>query len=323
MAKTVEVIDLGWMVLVSETGKRVTLSHRLEYVGLKAVIFLMRLMPLDMASAFMGWTWRKIAPRLSRQKRAMGHLRLAFPEKSDDELYQITLDMWDNLGRTTAEGILVDRMVERARFFKFPPHFEEFIESLKKRNKGAMAVTLHSGNWELGGMLASQSGFDCAAVYQKMKNPLVDELVVSQRLETFKAGMFAKGDKAGTRLGEVIRRGDIGVLLGDLRDGRGHKVDFFGMEAPTNIFPARMARQLEVPLIVVRIQRLKGVDFAIDIEEIPVNYTDDINADIRDATDKVQAQFEAWIRAKPAQWMWAHERWGRQVYKKAFSEQES
>jgi KDO2-lipid IV(A) lauroyltransferase len=41
--------------------------------------------------------------------------------------------------------------------------------------------------------------------------------------------------------------------------------------------------------------------------DVPV--TGDREADIVAATANVQAQFEAFLRLAPEQWMWAHRRW--------------
>jgi KDO2-lipid IV(A) lauroyltransferase len=40
-----------------------------------------------------------------------------------------------------------------------------------------------------------------------------------------------------------------------------------------------------------------------------VPWTDDPNADAKAALTEMQAQFEAWIRETPEQWMWSNRRW--------------
>jgi Kdo2-lipid IVA lauroyltransferase/acyltransferase len=56
--------------------------------------------------------------------------------------------------------------------------------------------------------------------------------------------------------------------------------------------------------------RHPGSRFSLKVVPIPVPMTDDSEADVRAATAAVQAQFEAFIREAPEQWMWAHNRWG-------------
>ncbi|WP_319531871.1 lauroyl acyltransferase [uncultured Cohaesibacter sp.] len=289
--------------------RKPTLSHRLEYAVLMSVVFLLRAMPLWMASGLMGWCWRVVAPRLSRQDRAMTHLRMCFPEKSDKELFQLTLGMWDNLGRTFAESLLAEQFLVAAHdLVEMPEDITKLVERMHE--VGGVIVSLHSGNWELGGVLSSVYGFDCAVIIQRLKNPLVHEFMVSQRGSTFRGGIYAKGDKAGPRIMSALRGGILAAVMGDLRDGRGVRMPFFGMEAPTNIFAALLARQQHVPLVAVRILRTNGIHFKLELTEIDVPYTDDVDEDIRVAMQRTTAQFEEWIRAHPEQWMWAHKRWG-------------
>ncbi|WP_157747780.1 lysophospholipid acyltransferase family protein [Cohaesibacter sp. ES.047] len=288
--------------------RKITLTHRLEYAVLITVVFLLRAMPLWMASGLMGWCWRMVAPRLSRQKRAMDHLRLCFPNKSEDELYRLTLGMWDNLGRTFAESLLAEKFMLAAHdLVEMPEDITDLVERMHE--VGGVIVSLHSGNWELGGVLSAAYGFNCAVIIQKLKNPLVHDFMVSQRGSTFRGGIFAKGDRAGMRIMNTLKGGILAAVMGDLRDGRGVTIPFFGMPAKTNQFAALLARQQNVPLVAVRILRTDGIHFKLELTEIDVPRTDDADGDILKGTMRMTAQFEDWIRAHPEQWMWAHKRW--------------
>ncbi len=52
-----------------------------------------------------------------------------------------------------------------------------------------------------------------------------------------------------------------------------------------------------------------NVRFRIRIEPVPIPQTNDREADALAATAALQAQFEAFIREAPEQWMWGHRRW--------------
>ncbi|WP_316862417.1 lauroyl acyltransferase [uncultured Cohaesibacter sp.] len=289
--------------------RKVTFSHRIEYAVLRAVISILRLLPLKVSSSMMGWAWKVVAPKLSRQKRAMAHLRASFPEKSEQELYAITLGMWENLGRTFAEGLLADEFLGHASsFFEQPEGYDDLVARINE--VGGIIVSLHSGNWELGGVVSMNYGFDASVVIQRLKNPLVHDYMIGKRAATFRGGVFSKGDRAGLRIMSSLKGGTVAAIMADLRDIRGVKVPFFGRPAPTNSFPARLARQSGAPLVAIRILRKGGVHFEILVEEIKVPHTDDAEADVYEGTAAIQAVFERWIRDVPEQWMWAHKRWG-------------
>ena len=289
--------------------RRVTVAHRLEYAVLRVITFILRAMPLAAASGMMGWLWRKIAPLTKRQKRALDHLRQSFPDKSEEELVQITDGMWENLGRTAAEGLISDKFVKQARaLMDVAGNPDEMVAEMHR--VGGVIVSLHSGNWELGGVISSEYGYDCSVVIQRLKNPLVHDYMVQQRGSTFRGGIFVKGDRAGQRLMSSIKPSTVAAIMGDLRDKRGVSVPFFDRPAPTNTFPARLARQQQVPLCALRILRTEGIHFRVDWNWVEVPVTDDIEADIVQGTINVQKVFEDWIREVPEQWMWAHKRWG-------------
>ena len=289
--------------------RKITFVHRLEFAFVIAVVFILRAMPLKTASAMMGRIWRIVAPRTRRQSRAMEQLRTCFPDKSEKELHQITLGMWDNLGRTAAEGLLTDKFLSVAgSMMEQPEGIEDLVAEMHR--VGGVIVSLHSGNWELGGVLAVEHGYDACVIIQRLKNPLVHEYMVDRRGSTFKGGIFSKGDRAGERVKAALKGGTVAAIMADLRDGRGVKVPFFGRPAPTNTFPAQIARQKNIPLVAVRILRKDGIRFIIEVKQINVPHSDDADADIYAATAETQAVFESWVRAEPEQWMWAHRRWG-------------
>ena len=83
----------------------------------------------------------------------------------------------------------------------------------------------------------------------------------------------------------------------------------FGKPMLANPFPAMTARRLGTPLIAGRAVRLQGSRFRVEGIEIPVPVTDDPHADVRVATQALHDQFDAWIRERPGEWMWIHDRW--------------
>ena len=76
-----------------------------EYCLLRAIIGMIRIMPLDTAVKFSAYWWKKLAARGRRHQRALDNLAKAFPEKTAEEREAIAVAMWGNLGRVMAEGL--------------------------------------------------------------------------------------------------------------------------------------------------------------------------------------------------------------------------
>ena len=96
------------------------LRYRLEYVGLRFLIGLVRLAPIDLAGSISAKAWRLIAPLNRRHKRALLNLERAFPEKTLEERKRIALAAWENLGRVMVETMNIDRLLDDPAVFTSP-----------------------------------------------------------------------------------------------------------------------------------------------------------------------------------------------------------
>jgi KDO2-lipid IV(A) lauroyltransferase len=279
--------------------------YRLEYAGLRAVAALARALPLETASNLSAFLWRAVAPRLRRHARAVSNLRAAFPEKSPQECELIAREMWATLGRIFAESFRLPDIIREGRIIVDPASL-----ALLPPDRRFIAAAPHQGNWELAIGVLEQTGGAGAGIYQRIKNPLVEEYIRRIRAPLYPGGLWPKHEDAGRRALRHVRNGGVLATMADLRDHHGIMVPFFGLPAPTSPFPALVARMTGAPLFAVEIVRLPGVRFHISLTPVDVPATDDRQADIAAATASLHARFEDFIRRNPEQWMWAHRRWG-------------
>jgi KDO2-lipid IV(A) lauroyltransferase len=283
------------------------LRYRVEYGAFRLIGALLSALPVEVASNLSGAAWRTVAPRLSRHRRALAHLALAYPDRTLAERDDIARQMWENLGRTFAEFFHLEDLAagDRARFLD-PAGADE----LRKDYSRGVVCSPHIGNWELVVIAATRIGLKPAGVYQRIKNPFVDAYVTGIRQTLYPGGLYVKGGDAAKRLMRFAKAGGTVALLADLRENRSISVPFFGHPARSTTFPAFVARTLGLPLFAGGAIREAGCRFRLQIEEVPVPVTADREADIATATAALQASFERLIRAHPEQWMWAHRRWG-------------
>jgi KDO2-lipid IV(A) lauroyltransferase len=278
-----------------------------EYLGLRLVGGLVRLLPLEVATEGMAWCWRAIAPRLSRHPRVLAHLALAYPEMSESERILIARNMWASLGRTFAESFVVDRIMDSDRI---DDRVAPLLAELMPAHRGIVFVSLHTGNWELAIIPAVTAGIKAAGIYQKVKNPWVDHYLTQTRRDRYPRGLFAKGSDVALKLMRIAREGGAVALLADLRDRRGVSVPFFQHAAPSTAFPALLCRSTGATLVASRVVRTGVARFRMEAVALEVPRTDNRDADVLEATRRIHALFESWVREHPEQWMWAHRRWG-------------
>ena len=77
-----------------------------------AALFVLRRLPMDAALDFADRTARRLGPLFGRHRVALDNLRHAYPEKSEDEIRAIALDMWGNMARLAAEYIYLDQLFD-------------------------------------------------------------------------------------------------------------------------------------------------------------------------------------------------------------------
>jgi Kdo2-lipid IVA lauroyltransferase/acyltransferase len=295
------------------------LQFRLEYIALRAITGMIRLMPLPMATGFCARSWRILAPWVSakRQARALHNLKIAFPEKSDTERRAICSAHWDNLGRVMAETIHIDRLIKDPTRIAIQP--DHIFKRYKDKLGPSIGVSLHMGNWELSIWPFTAAGANPGAVYRSVNNPYVDRYLRDQRRDLYPAGLFGRGKVEGDHgddqrtariLNDFVRKGGRLGLVCDLYDRTGLPVPFFGHDARTQAIGAMIARRTGSRMWMSCCRRV-GHDsrFVVEIKELRVPRTANPSEDIRWVMMEMQRQFEVWIRETPEQWMWSNRRW--------------
>jgi KDO2-lipid IV(A) lauroyltransferase len=292
------------------------LRYRIEYIALRLLIGFIRLIPLDRAAAFGAWLLRTVAPYTRRQKRAMSNLALAFPEKTQAEREAITNDMWDNLGRTAAEMMQIDRILADAEN-RIELESDYFVKRYKGKMGRIIIIGMHYGNWEVAAWPLTLCDANMTGVYRLVKNPYVDDYLTRQRAYLYPSGLISKGRAAvhqsgydtARNLANTLRDGGRLGFLADRFDRTGLEVPFFGQQAKSTSFPAMLAHRYGARMWIGRCQRVgRQSRFNVKVRELRIPRSDDTDADIREVTAAIQAQFEEWIREAPGQYMWTNRR---------------
>jgi Kdo2-lipid IVA lauroyltransferase/acyltransferase len=222
------------------------LRLRLEFAALWLAVVIARAMPVQAASWLSGKLWRLIAPRLSRQTRALANLELAYPEKSPRERKVIAAAMWENLGRTFAESLCIKALTKSDRIvFEPPGSFDEAARGAKP----FIVCGLHLGNWEILAHGGQRLGVSLIGVYQRISNPHVETLMRSLREPLYKAGLTPKTPMAARVLLRAIKDGASPCFLADLRDHNGPFVPFFGQPARCRPLVFTRASSVFIPAV--------------------------------------------------------------------------
>lgn len=243
------------------------------------------------------------------RRQVQGNLKVIFPEKSDKEIRRIRIGMFRNFAK-----YLVD-------FFRFSFIDKEYIRQhiqlqnldyfnqVLKEGRGAITLTAHLGNWELGGIVIALLGYPFWAVALAHKDKRVNAFFNAQR--EGKGMKVIPFGKAVIQCLRVLAKNEIVALVGD-RDftGKGAVIDFFGKPTFLPVGPAAFAQKTKASIIPGFMVRNKDDSFTLRIEK-PIeplsgpNNKDDILALVR----QYKVIIEEYIRKYPDQWYMFRKFW--------------
>ncbi len=268
--------------------------------------FLVRLLPFRTASNIGGKIGAWIGPKIGITRRARLNLGLAFPEKTPPEIEQIITGMWDNLGRVLFEypflsGLDVRRDVEIIG--------AEHLDALREDGKPGIIFGGHFANWEIIPLVPKTRELETHIFYRAPNNPYVGDLFARGHLKTG-SEMIPKGPKGARQGLKVLSQGGhLGMLI-DQKMNDGIAVPFFGRDAMTAPALAQLALKYDCPVVAGRIERLGDASFRVTFyPPMVIENTGDRHGDILRIMTRVNATLEDWIRARPEQWLWLHNRW--------------
>lgn len=287
-------------------------SWRLQAVGYDLVRAVLRLLPVDTASGFGGWLLGLIGPMTAYQSVAMTNLGFVFPDKNEAERSAILKGVWNNVGRTFAEFVIMDRITAASGRIEIVGR--ERLEAIKASGKPVIFVSGHFANWEVMMVALFSVGIEAHVAYRPTNNPYVNDRIVRARAGYGIKLLSPKG-KGGRDLMLSLRRGTSLAILIDQKDSQGIEVPFFGRPAPTMAGAARMALHYGLEVQPLAIERLDGARFRMTVgEPILLEKTADSAADIEAGTRRINDFLEDCIRSRPQGWFFVHRRWRRREY---------
>ena len=286
----------------------------LEYSTAKSVLTGLGMLPAPVAMAAgrgMGRVFYTVAGDLRRT--ASINLKLAFPEKSEEERRKLVRECFDNLGRQLGLfSQFATRTPEELSDLIEPSGFELLDAAKETYGNRIILLTAHLGAWELTSFAYSFLRSPLTIPVRRIDNPRIERLVDGYRT---RFGNITR-DKlaAGRQMLKVLRSGDRYIgLLPDLNtlDDEAVFVDFFGVPAATNFVIAKLALRTNAPLMPVFApwsEEKKKYLLIVTPPLLPES-TGDEDADIRRLTANLALAIENQIRQYPGQWLWVHKRW--------------
>jgi KDO2-lipid IV(A) lauroyltransferase len=179
--------------------------------------------------------------------------------------------------------------------------------------KGAILLTAHLGNWEMGGVLLKPLGVDLSVVYVPDQFADVEAFRARLRRATGVTGIaiHPRESLASLPVLRALRENRLVALQGD-RDfnDKGVAMDFFGAPVSFPIGPFHLALATGAPLLPCFVGYSTGHRFIIEVgEPIRLESTGDRRADVERGLRQWVNVLEAAVRRWPTQWYTFYDFW--------------
>lgn len=283
--------------------------YPLQFLGAAPVVGIFWILPFPAASWVGGTLARLIGPHLSVSNVARRNLTHAFPDWDAAQIEHTVVGMWENLGRTIGEYPALRHMDLWGKNSPVEIVNGDLIDQLRDDGKPALLFLAHLGNWEYATLPALQRGLPITQLYRTLNNPYIAWLI--GRVHNLIAqDLVTKGSSGARKMIQVMKNAGHLSMLVDQKLREGIPVPFFGRPAMTPQALANLALKFDCPIIPIRVERLGGVRCRVTYYpplEIPQDSLG--TARVYDTMKAVNALLETWIRERPEQWIWVHNRW--------------
>ncbi|WP_158235994.1 lysophospholipid acyltransferase family protein [Hydrogenovibrio sp. SC-1] len=253
-----------------------------------------------------------IAP--SRKRIAHHNLQNCFPEKTANEISQLTKQHFESLGISLAETT----MNFWGRYRKHPNnnerqyfHFHGLEHFYTIKNRGILLVVPHFTTMETTGLMLTYIT-DFRPIYRPHDNPLMETLITQSRTiantpdpKQYSSIPISNKDTKG--IVRALRNNQVIWIAPDQRYRAKGKINvpFFNMDAPSNPGICKLAKRTNAAIIPVFTRRI-GLDYHLTFLPPLDNFP---SGDDYQDIQKLHQLYEVEITENPSQYLWTHNRW--------------
>lgn len=243
------------------------------------------------------------------------NLSLAFPKKSEDEIFKLAQKAYESISITVAEIILM--INDKFDYDSAVTNEKEALEKLnlytKNAKNGVIIITAHFSNWELAAQFLPRNGYPMIAIGREGNNKLIEKNFTTPFRERFGNKNVYK-NRAMVSIIKGLKEGKTtGILIDQKSGGKSIvKTEFFSNPVDTTSSIATLKLKYNPLILPIFMPRDKSGKYSMVVCE-PIEYMADEESDktkkIALITQRYNDTIEKIINEYPEQWFWMHNRW--------------
>jgi len=282
------------------------IKYFIQFFIILILFFMFKIFGLKLASYVSSKIVSFVGPFFRSKDLIKSNILRALPNLNQNEIKQISDNMWANYGRILSEYIFIKKFRKSKLEHNISIRGQKILDKIKKSNKPVIFVSGHFNNFELMAMHIEKSGINLAAIYRPLNNIFLNFIMEKIRKKYICQNQIKKGISGTKKLLSSFKNGSSIALMIDQRVSQGIKSNFFNQEAFTTTIPAQFVKKFKCKVVPIYIERIKDINFKLTIHE-PLEYPND--ASIESITLDLNSLLEKMILKNPAQWIWSHNRW--------------
>ncbi len=284
---------------------------KLVRLFVKPILWLVFILPRGFHRAiarFLGVLWFDILR--VRRSVVMANLKLAYPDKNEEELLSIARASMYTMGRNIVDVMLIPFLHKSWVAKNCEIRGKENYERAQAEGKGVIFLSLHLGCGDLAVSAMSIERMPINVITKEFKSQWLNDLWFSTRRKH--GSKYISDRKSSFEILRALRQKEIVVFVLDQYMGPplGVKTKFFGVETGTAMGLALFAERANCPVLPVYTTYDELGKAIVHIEPpIPLEVKASRDETILHMTQVYCDHIERVVRANPGQWMWVHRRW--------------
>lgn len=282
---------------------------RVAYISFRIVVGLFSIIPMPVLYLLSDGLYYVFFYGVKyRKKVVVENLRKSFPEKSEQEIYQLSKAFYRHFCDILLEGIKGLSMSKEELVKRYKITNPELLDEYYSKNKSIITVGSHYANWEWGVLCSSlQVKSKTIGFYMPLSNTYIDAYIKKSRAAW---GMYLVSVKETMKGFEENKSTPcIYILISDQSPANKERAIWLNfLNQPTAFLHGaeKYAKSTGCPVLFIDVKRIKRgyyeVSFSILCKEPQQTQTGEI-------TKIYASKLEGIINAHPAHWLWTHRRW--------------
>ena len=282
------------------------MRDKIEFYAFYIVVFFLKLLPHNLVLIIVKSLFYIAGNILCVRKRiVVKQLKLCFPNKTKKEIAKLTKLIYRELAVSCAEIFVFNDSYFKDRIELV--NFEELDKALTLK-KGAIIVSAHFGNWEIGAKLIAKKHNEVYGIVKNIRNKLFNDYIEKQR-QDFGIRTIPMKSALKKIISALNNNKVVAILVDQYAAKQGTEMEFMGHKTMVYTSVAQIALKYNTPIIVAFDVRDKKGNHKYIFHNAILSVPSISDRHVFDLTKQINNIIEEYINKYPQLWFWVHRKW--------------